>query len=692
MKNMRVFTMLPTNQRTLQTYIGSLLIVLFACTTLGAQAPCSCSNATYIVGTASPSGISTLSAAKLAFPGIETPGDNCVLIMGRFDVDANETWQIGPSAQPFSNVFFNDANSSIFVLDDGNLDAQSAHFLPCGNQWLGVFVQTGATAQINNCRFEEGIQAVTLVSYSMSVITNNTFDYCSKGLKIVNAQLPGSHLINGNTFYNCDFGIYMSGATNVQVLGNTYNAIENPGTGIHLDDNSENIDIIGDSISGQTRGISSVKSRDLDILQCSVQRCNFGIYSLEGLDNLSIKNCHFTRNNRHSIHVRYHSTSPGKNLNIEDNTHVNVINSTTLKSTFLIERVHGSGQTNITGNTLMPPLFPFNNPTTQYAVEVQQHGSVGGLYVNNNTVTIPGLLSPSAQAPGGILVNNASRFCQLDNNSVSHTEVLNFNKPLPYLIRVMDCSDLLELYNNSTTGGAVNNALSGISIENCPATMTLCCNTLDNSNTGLYITGPLNGAEIHTTTYGHHAFAALHYDRVTSTGAPQINHGNDWSGASGGWDARFDGNLGVAALTNYVVNNLLLPNGLSNIFVNGGNPANWFSVDAAAEPTCATSGGCTANNPGPKEGERSGASHGGNTFSAVPNPASQVLLVTLPNATDLFQVSLLDLNGKTLVREACAAEGGTATIRTGHLPAGVYLLRCESQNQPPTTQKVVVRH
>lgn len=183
----------------------------------------------------------------------------------------------------------------------------------------------------------------------------------------------------------------------------------------------------------------------------------------------------------------------------------------------------------------MSPYAIFGITDIQYALKVQQHGALGGLYVEGNTVQYRGAASASAFAPGGIMVDDISHSCLLNNNRVSHVSLAgsNFQKPMPTLIRANGCTGTLDLYNNVVTGLVAAKSIREYLSKTAPATLTLCCNALSNSNTGLYITGPLNGAEIATTTFGNHPFAALHYDQVVSSGAPQINKGNDWSGASG---------------------------------------------------------------------------------------------------------------------------------------------------------------
>jgi hypothetical protein len=250
----------------------------------------------------------------------------------------------------------------------------------------------------------------------------------------------------------------------------------------------------------------------------------------------------------------------------------------------------------------------------------------------------------------------------------------------------------MNMYGNTTDGGALISN-KGISVENCSGLLTLCCNTLSNSNTGLYITGPLNGAEIATTTFGDHPFAALHYDQVVSSGAPQINKGNDWSGASGTWDARFDGAAGVAAVTNYVVSNALLPNGLSKVFCLPA-PNIWFQVNAATEPDCNTAGSC-AGSPGGEQGGRDRAANqqiATNGFQVFPNPADEFCTMTFSGSDSAARITLLDAAGRVVMHEVVPAGNNQIQLPTAQLPQGFYSLELNQDGRPAQRTKILVAH
>jgi hypothetical protein len=242
----------------------------------------------------------------------------------------------------------------------------------------------------------------------------------------------------------------------------------------------------------------------------------------------------------------------------------------------------------------------------------------------------------------------------------------------------------------------------GISIEDCPDEILLCCNRLNNTRNGLYIKGALNGSLIYNTVFGNHPFAALYYDQITSTGAPQVNHGNDWSGASGTWDAYFDGSGAVASVVNYVVSTANLPNLLTKINVTGGMPSDWFAVNHETEPSCSnTTTSYCGQDPGDKDGEGGGQDGGDgrsqqSTWSEVaiyPNPADQSLFVSWPAAQQgNTAITLRDGLGRTVLQQQALEGANNLNLSTANLPAGMYLLEMRQNGQPTSLSKIMIQH
>ncbi len=360
----------------------------------------------------------------------------------------------------------------------------------------------------------------------------------------------------------------------------------------------------------------------------------------------------------------------------------------------LVDNLGGSGRGTIQNNTIsLPQSVAAATAATQYGIEVLQAYAKEGVFVENNQLNLPGALTP----PGGILVNRCEPYCLIRNNTVQNPTA---TKSMPSLIHAQACVTSLEVIGNTVSGGAGISA-KGIWIQDCPDQILLCCNTLNNTTSGLYVEGPLNGSKIYNTVFGNHPFAALHYGAISSTGAPQINHGNDWSGASGLWDA-YLATPGLAGVVNYEVNVTHLPSLLTKINVPG-----WFAVDHDVEPSCAnTTTSYCGEEPGDKgEGGDEGGGDGGDKgegrsqkaswseLALYPNPADQSLFVSWPTTLQgKAEVTLRDGLGRTVLQQK-ALEGVTnLNLSTATLPAGMYLLELRQNGQPMSISKVMIQH
>lgn len=282
MKNFQV-TQVPDSCVHKRLFPPSLVLyTLLMLMTTGAKLNAQC-NCPYVVGTESPSGVSTLSAAigSNNFPGIEAPGDACVKIIGQFNVDVN--WSLGPVNAQDAKVYFGNANSSLFVLDDAVLNAQSVKFTPCSDKWSGVYIQQGGTVTADDCTFDHANKGIAALMNTTFFITNSLFEECQKGVHITGVQQVANHLVSDNQFSNCDFGVYITAARNVRIHGNIYKGIEHPVTGVHTDGFSQNIEVIGGNFSGLYRGVSSVKTLNLKISGGCFNQAIMALFPLKDL-------------------------------------------------------------------------------------------------------------------------------------------------------------------------------------------------------------------------------------------------------------------------------------------------------------------------------------------------------------------------------------------------------------------------
>ncbi|MBK7938653.1 MAG: T9SS type A sorting domain-containing protein [Lewinellaceae bacterium] len=386
------------------------------------------------------------------------------------------------------------------------------------------------------------------------------------------------------------------------------------------------------------------------------------------------------------MEIFYHDTQAGKDILIQNNTF-----STQLQDNLLIDNVGGEGKATVRNNFFSTP--PFANDTF-YAIEVQQAYAAEGMFIESNTIN-----SSSAVArPGGILVNQSLEYCLIRDNSITVTSATG----VVFGIGATNCKVDMEIIGNNVNGGSANSS-SGICIVNVPDDLLLCCNTLDKSNDGLYVNSDLNtNSLIYNTVFGEHAFAALHYYNVTtSTGAPQINYGNDWSGASGLWDAYFDGSPAMANMVKYQVGSTNLPSGLSKVFVTSGVPSDWFAV-LGNEGSCALSDiSFCGQTPGRPEGpDGGGGGEGGRSqasasydLSVYPNPADQILSVELPDGADAtFRISLRDLPGRTVIQQDVVAGTASVSLSTAKLSPGIYVLEVLQGDRRVGIFRVLIQH
>ena len=66
-------------------------------------------------------------------------------------------------------------------------------------------------------------------------------------------------------------------------------------------------------------------------------------------------------------------------------------------------------------------------------------------------------------------------------------------------------------------------------------------------------------------------------------------------------------------------------------------------------------------------------------FSIYPNPAADVLYIRSEAAEDIRSIRIFGLDGSQVMATS-PAKAGTVTVAIGHLPTGVYLLRCETNH------------
>jgi hypothetical protein len=75
-------------------------------------------------------------------------------------------------------------------------------------------------------------------------------------------------------------------------------------------------------------------------------------------------------------------------------------------------------------------------------------------------------------------------------------------------------------------------------------------------------------------------------------------------------------------------------------------------------------------------------------ISVYPNPAQDVIYVTLSNANQVFTYTLFDITGKQIDHPTQQQNVGRAIIDVANLPAGIYMLVVMTDNQRFVTQVI----
>jgi len=552
------------------------VFLFFAAAPMKANAQCPAT--TYSVGSAV--GFPDLSSAPAGVANL-TAGQS-IKITGTFTVDAG-TWNISGA-----DVFLTTSASEIIVNSGATLNASSnAVFKGCNTtySWLAIRVLSGGTILADHCDFDYGVNAVNITGTATFHLTNNNFNNCGNGLRISGAQNPANHTVDLNYFRDSgSAGIFFAGR-DVTIGYNYYThaGLSPASTGIRISAGQNLTAVDGGNMINLDRGVEITPvpgSRCIDI-QKLVFSGNTGVYSEQGQYRLNIQDCSI-RATKTGIDIRNHITSqtPPSGVSCNGNITIfrNVVNSFT-ETCIRVVYVNGNGTVTVVGNTIGTEI---NSSTvfTYYGIEIFQ-ALYAKIVVEANTITNQGNLS-SPNHPGAIYLNNCKKENSISYNIINAAQFGGFGD-LKFGITAANSPHLLV--RNNTVDGGPNIAERAISIENPNTDIDLCCNTMTRSVKGLYFLGAHEDCIIQTSTFGAH-IEALYYDMVVSTSAPQIHRGNNWSGASTMYDGYFNGSPLLAPNVEYLVDPTLLPNLLSQIFVTGGSPSDWFSTPTASELNC----------------------------------------------------------------------------------------------------------
>jgi len=537
-----------------------------------------CPGTTYSVGTgvgipdlsSAPAGVATLTAGQ------------SIRITGTFTVDAG-TWSIIGA-----NVYFASSASEVVVNPGTTLDASlGSVFERCNTtflRWSRIRVQTGGTMLADNCVFNNSVNAIYIAGTATFHITNNIFNTCTNGLQIAGMQNPANHSVAFNDFINSkDAGVLFTG-NNVELDYNTYTNNPTPfSTGVRVS-SGQNLLIADGSMINLKRGLEIMPnpgSRCIEMKEVVFSGLT-GVFTEQAQYGLHIHDCTI-RATKTAIDIKNHLTAqtpPAGVCNGNIQIERNVINSFE-ESCVRITSVKGDGTVTVLGNTIATEIG--SGPGFQYyGIEIQ-FAYNANIVVEVNHIVNQGSFIPGTN-PGGIYLRNCKKSNSVSFNTIQ-AGLFGGVGDLQFGIHAVG-SPHFTARNNNVDGGP-NIMDRAISIETPMEDIDLCCNNMTRSTKGLYFLGAHEDCIVQTSIFGAHS-EALYYDMVVSTSAPQIHRGNDWSGAATTWDGYYNGSPLLAPNVEYQVAPTLLPNLLSQIFVTGGSPSDWFSTPSSTELNCSS--------------------------------------------------------------------------------------------------------
>jgi Calcineurin-like phosphoesterase/Purple acid Phosphatase, N-terminal domain/Secretion system C-terminal sorting domain/Periplasmic copper-binding protein (NosD) len=157
----------------------------------------------------------------------------------------------------------------------------------------------------------------------------------------------------------------------------------------------------------------------------------------------------------------------------------------------------------------------------------------------------------------------------------------------------LQTSENCKLYNNTITGPiGFTNLAKAINVSTSPNN-NYCCNTLQNSHTGVFFSGMCNETGLYRTSFNNHQISL---DLNSAQIGDQFNNGNNWQLAgSVQWDARFQSeNPNEILESEFRVDPILMPNQYTKISVPPTSlPEDWFTF-FGTDINCY---GCNALNP-----------------------------------------------------------------------------------------------
>lgn len=414
----------------------------------------------------------------------------------------------------------------------------------------------------------------------LSKQSGQSFTY---GIKISGTQNPLTHQVQYNDIINGSHAGIQIGGNQIRINNNWFYDGNKSMIGIDIIQGSRRVTINDCRMANLAIGVNAKSTLNSITLNGLIFGGDVGVFAQNCWLNFGIYRSNI-RATQEGIWFNAHQTSLNGNpvqfgSVVIDGSYVSSINRSAIK----MEKIYGGGRVHVQDNTIRPS----NDPPSfgYYGIEINDVPQ-GQVFVERNEVDHLSYTTDPLLAPGGIYLYKCKRQNVVSDNKV----MVNTYGRLKFGITVAQTPHC-QVTGNQVDGGTPG-MVAGISMENNPDSILLCCNTVDNSTKGLNMAGAVENCDISGTLFNGHT-EALYYDMVASiNGITQFHRGNDWGAANTTWDAYFNGNANFIPFTRYYVDYSLLAN-TNKVSVNGGgNINNWFTLENDSEDTCGTAAYC----------------------------------------------------------------------------------------------------
>ncbi|MEL6969219.1 MAG: NosD domain-containing protein [Bacteroidota bacterium] len=462
----------------------------------------------------------------------------------------------------------------------------------CEQLWQGIRLIFEAELYMQNSTIRDAYNGVTAESNSEISLVGNTFDNNNIGFYVPpNLISPDNHIkpLPGND--DDDFfrdNVFTSTYTMLPPLNNS--GLPTAGIVLHQ---TQGFDI-GDPNNGTIKNY-------FDNLTNGVMLYNLMSGAFGGLEMQTIKNQGiFITGNTMGVNLhdnRIRDVTVGiyaydvEGLDVLDNE------IKLCKNVAISVEDSGGGNVLINGNNIVTEAAPSNLIYEPDAISISTCTVEEGyaITVSSNTIKV---------AEGGVIISATNGQVSVIENVIKYT----YDGDTDGIgIAVLDSEGEITVKGNFIKKTGIGNVSSGIShfgsqgsqvAENTiigdftyglycyqSTNIDFCCNTINGPYYGVSFWDLCSDTQLKNTTFGNHNTALFYYDALTG---PQVNTGNDWTGAITSLDAYFATGANFYPYTSslFFTDPALVPAGNTKII-----PVDWFTFQGT-DPTCSSQVNC----------------------------------------------------------------------------------------------------